>query len=274
METTSRRRSPVRKRLLVALSVLFALVGIGLLLIALLNLHPYVDYASRRYRFLDYKQGIPVEATTSLRIADTSIMTYYKDGWTLVSIPADREDDRKSRPHKLPMPEKRDSIFAHNTVYTLEGEVNKHVTVNGTWMNRAKFYLQTEKLWYRLYFTYPGILNSLVASYCFWLLARFVSDIQEGWSFRKGNRLRLQHVGWAILVLQGVYLILEQMPPIGDFVVKYTATIPGYRSHFDFQADPVTPFSMMWSLIGGLILVVASAFRDGEMLQEDRDLIV
>src|SRR5215204_248112 len=275
METASRHRRLVNKRLLLALSVLFGLAGIGLLFIAFFDLHPHVNYVSRRYGFLDYKQGIPVAANTNLKIADTSIMTYYKDGWSLVTIPRDFRDERKSIPDKLPMPEKSDSIFAHKTVYDLRGEVDKHVTVNEIQLNRAKFYLQTEKLSYRLYFASPGILNCLVASYCFWLLALLIPDIQEGWSFGKTNRLRLQQVGWAVLTLQAVYFILELFPPLLiNFDISFITTIPGEPSHFDFQADPEKPFSITWTLIGALILVLASAFRDGEMLQEDKDLIV
>ena len=93
--------------------------------------------------------------------------------------------------------------------------------------------------------------------------------------FQKKNRLRLQNIGWAILILQGAYFVVEfKQPLVNYFEVSYTATIPAYRSNFDFHADPVKPFSIMWLLIGALVLVLASAFRDGEILQEDKDLTI
>jgi hypothetical protein len=275
MEKAPPRRGPALKKLLLALSVLFALVGFGILSIVVFNVRPYVNISGGQLGLLDYAHGIPVEATTNLKIADTSIKTYYRNGWSLTSLPRDRMDNWTSKVHKLPPPEKSDSIFAHYGLLSLNGEAIKHVAISGIEVDQAKFYLQTEKLAYKLYYAYPNILNFLVGSYCFWLLAQFVSAIQKGWSFTKKNRLRLQSIGWVLLILQAVYFSVEFMPPlINYFDVSYTATIPGYRSNFDFHADPVKPFSMMWLLIGALILVVAGAFRDGEMLQEDKDLIV
>ena len=171
--------------------------------------------------------------------------------------------------------DRSDSIFAHYTAYKVSGGIDPAFTVNGMVMKDAKFYLHTNKLGYRLYYSYPGIVNSLVVSYCFWLLAHFVSSIQKGGSFTEPNSRRLHKIGWAVLILQAAYLIIEFIPPLINYVnVSYTSSIPGYRSNFDFNADPVKPFSIMWFLIGALILVIASAFQDGEMLQEDKDLTI
>ena len=58
------------------------------------------------------------------------------------------------------------------------------------------------------------------------------------------------------------------------FDISFITTMPGERAHLDFQADPVQPFSITWTLIGALIWVLASAFQDGELLQEDKNLTV
>ena len=273
MKKAPRRRGPVSKRLLVTLSVIFAIFAVGLLAVVLFNFRPYVNITGGQAGFMDYKHGIPVAATKSLDIADTSIKTYYQNGLGIAKLPYDRYANWKLRDKGLP--ERSDSIFAHYKFINLYSEVNPDVKINGIRMDRVKVYLQTKNVGYRLYYTYPVILNCMVASYCFWLLAQFVSAIQKGWSFTKQNRLRLEKVGFAVFFLQAAYFIVEFIPPLIDNVgVSYTSPIPGYWSHFDFLAYPVKPFSMTWLLISAVILVVANAFQDGEMLQEDKDLTI
>lgn len=275
MEKLKRHRSFVNKGLLRFLSGLCALGGIGLLFSVLFNVRPDSNVISDWYSYLDFSKGIPIEAKTNLEIGDTSIVTYEKYAANMMSNPAGAVGQTKSNAYKAPILPGRDSLFTHKKLYTRKGKVVNEVTVTAIHMNRAKLFLEAEKFSHRLYFSFPGIVTFFVASFCLWLLASLVSDIQQGSPFGKINRIRLQKIGWALLLLQSIFLIMNLTTfLLGKFNISFTGTLPDYPSHFDFHATPIMPLSPAWILIGITILILAHAFRDGEILQEDKDLIV
>lgn len=275
MANPKRHRNFINHGLLRFLSFFCIAGGVGLLSTVLFNFRPHSNVISDWYSYLDFSKGIPVEARTNLKIADTSIVTYDKYSANRVSNKPGAGDKPESVSYKASTFPGTDSLFTQKKLYTRKGEVVNDVTVTAIHMNRAKLFLESEKLSHRLYFSLPGIVTFFVAAFCLSMLASLVSDIQEGSSFGKINRIRLQKIGWALLLLQGVFLIMNVTSLLfGKFNISFTGTLPDYPSHFDFQATPVMPFSPAWILIGTLVLILAYAFRDGEILQEDKDLIV
>lgn len=272
METPYRGRGLVNKRLMIALSIVFGVVGTTLLVITIFNLRVNLEYVTRPLGLPNYDQGLPVTASTELKIVKT--MGEFDEGrGNVVRMEQYHTDERKSRRNQQVTGEMASTVTRKSGYFAIEADTD--IAVNEVLMNRAVLHLQPKNFWHRLYFMYPGILNSFVASFCFWFLALFVSNIQEGGAFTKRNGLRLQRVGWAILGLQALYYIQRVTPTlIDDFYLEYPTMSRFSSSDFWFRASPESEFSVTWALIGALILVVASAFRDGEMLQEEKNLTI
>lgn len=275
MATPPRPQTFIGRNYLRLISILFAMGSLGLLSSVLFNVHLYPKFITDWYHFMDFRQGIPVEAMANLTVDDSSITNYNKDGDSIVSVQPRSLDLTKSTQSVPTTGDESGSIFIDKKLLTRKGAVIKHITVNKMHIRRAELYLQTKNIWYRLYFGFPAIITLIAASCCFWLLAGLVSDIQKGKSFGKASWKRLQFIGWAVLTVQIIYLVMDLFAPLlGRFFVSVTNTIAGNQSHFDFRADPVLSFNPAWALIGVLVLTLASAFRDGEILQEDKNSIV
>lgn len=275
MATTSRPQKFIGKNYLRFISILSAMGAIGLLAVVLFDVHLYPKFVTDWYKYLDFRRGIPVEAQANLNVSDTSIVTYNKDGDSIINMYPITSDVTKSIQRKQMTSQESNSVLVGKKLVTKKGEEISDVAITGMQISRAELYLQTDKLSYRLYFGFPSILTFIAASFCFWLLGGLVSDIQKGSSFGKTNWQRLQNIGRAIVVVQIVYLVMDLFAPLlGKFNITLTNTIAGQQSSFDFKADPVLPFSSAWALIGILVLTIASAFKEGEFLQEDKNSIV
>lgn len=121
----------------------------------------------------------------------------------------------------------------------------------------------------QLYLFLPFILNLLLAAWSAWQLSRLVQFISKGNAFRHSNHRRIANIGYAVLLVQAVFLVLHLLVHQHIIEVKVNGSRIKDQTVFKFFLE--SPFDLWWVLAGCLLLLLAKAWKDGMRMQEEQD---
>jgi hypothetical protein len=238
------------------------------------NVPPYIKTRNGTViGYEEYSTGIPIKVRLSTRIPDTSLALKYEMTSTTINI-------RNGNLFRFVNPIK-DSIHYSDTItlgferYRLDGPTSGFPKINGVRLDDATIYVKPETLGQKILFSLPNILPLLVIFWTCWQLSLILQSIYRGESFVFSNYKRFLKIGYAIVVLQGIYIAMSiWLYDLKEMQMKFTSNIPNYRQPFDATIYPIPLYSLPWLAVGCLIIILSYAFRKGSYIQEDHDLTI
>ena len=239
------------------------------------NLPLYLSFKKgREISFTEFRRGIPFRVNLNSVIPDSSISTDIGGARSLINyfpyIDSAFYKDERTGPVVY-----SDTIHSRFKLFGTSGATRRDIKVNMVTLNSGTFYLKPGTVADKFLFAVPEILKMLLAAFCSWQLAKLVSSIHKGRSFRKKSYARLSRIGVAMIVADLLLLVTDMLPArINSVAIDFSASIPNYRFPFQTMGIRQGQFDLVLLLTGCLILIVAKAFQKGNELQGEQELTI
>jgi|GEM_PF-1542769 len=266
-------------------SVITGILGLILIGSLIFGYQPYykskLTNPSFTFSFTDFVKGIPLNLEFSDEILDTNINVQTKRS----GISGSDTRAIKKYLEKLTTNDYDQIVFADTIKldYTISDWrdmklVNfdsKIFDVTGNLkLKNGVVHIQPKTLKERSILVLPLIFLLLLMSYCFWQFALFLQYIQSGSSFDVSNYNRLRNVGLALLSYNFLLIIFSHYFSHFSILISFTSSKPDFRSPFHLSGTPDLDYEISYALAGFVFLILASAFKKGNQLQQENDLTI
>jgi len=257
----------VSRRTMMLVSILFFLFG-SLMLISAFSGLPKVFHDGTLFLTVrDFQKEIPVDGHMWVNYPDSSIAVEAKTGRRVVNFQTQFalfEEDKKD----LEL-----SNVYKDTIRTTISEGKPGWKVKRLDVRSGVFYVEPSGLAQRLLLGTTGILICFVTGFCLWQLSKILKALASRDFFAEHIHRRIVMIGWAIIAFQLISILIHIINyPFRSVRLEVSSSIPNYRTPYDIAGLPATDFSFTWLIVGAMILLFARAFKQGQVLQKDRDL--
>ena len=251
-------------------SIVLGLLALLLIVTMLFGIKPFIKREHSTIGLLDYQKGIPVKMVVGEMIRDTSLIleaqnaSFYGDGMLADSF-------YKKYADKITY---GDTIVVLYDASGQKGEAK--VRIGGSKINSITAFLNTKDFKIRVLFHLPVILEFLVWAFLCFQLARLLDSIQAGVFFDKKHFSKIFISGIAIILVQVILFIISifQNDYFQNLHVSFESTIPHFRAPVSLDAYHLNNFDGKWFLIGCILVIIASAFKNGYKLKKEQELTI
>jgi len=229
----------------------------------------------------DFEKGIPLNLRLSNSIPDTSIHIVTQKGDISGDNPQEINEyltkiDSTGRNERI----KADSIVLRFIVHDWRNINDEKITttpannIRSLQFRNISVHIQPDNTREKIILLSPIIFLLLLMSFCSWQFAMFLQFIQTNSSFDPSNYKRLQYIGIALLSYNFILLIFDQLFLRFTVWITMASNNPEFRSPFSLTGTPDLHYGYLYFIAGCIFLILASAFKKGNHLQQEQDLTI
>jgi len=265
------------------LTTLFSVLGIILILLYVLGGTPYINLSnSSKLGLTDFERGIPIPVRImSGYILDSSFYGQSAHGsWSysgstsmLSSQRAHWDSVRSDKDAHVDIITTEFRIWNGQST-TIVGKGDRPAYITDGQLLSGVLHVQTQRKGWRLLLLLPKLLYLSLFAFGAWQVARLLGDILSGAAFKNTNYRRIRNIGWGIIAWQLVLFTLSLAFKDWMAFINFYSTTPGYHSPVQLSVAYEYDLSFSWLTGGGVLLILAFAFKMGNQLQQEQDLTI
>jgi hypothetical protein len=241
------------------------------------NFKPFIEKGSFAFGITDFKRGIPVQINLNSNAELPDTILHYS------SIKNQFNGTEKIYKSSSILPRIKKSFVLDGSVtidtFLLNQNIHKFITEeksgiiysNAFKLTQATIYVGATKMYSKILFILPLVLEMFFWGFCCWHFASFLDSIKSGESFIANNVKRLNKIGLAFIAFQVLNISFSYV------LYHFSAGISLKNNGFtilDFSGAPDYSLSLTYSFIGVVILILAKAFKRGCQIQQEQDLTI
>jgi hypothetical protein len=255
-----------------------------ILLYALADVPPYISWGKgQKLGLLDFEQGIPVDVRmVSGYMPDSTIFdntgTYYGSK-NFHSAQALAFRGRQKNPNIIEQAAFSDTIITQYRVfipgdYPTENKISNPAYITDGNILTGVLRVKTDRIAWRLLLLTPLILYLSLIAFGSLQIARLLKDILAGQAFIDGSYRRIRNVGWGVVVYQLILFVFLFVSWYWSILIDFVSPGSNYRSPVHLSVRAQYDFSVYWLIGGSILLILAYAFKKGNLLQREQDLTI
>ncbi len=216
-----------------------------------------------------FENGIPLPVKIHNLIVDSTIL--------LTSIPTSISELTANYPKQY-----TDTVFSNTDTMAVRIAKSPFADVD-TVINKRAFtvgeeleftgmtiHVKPKNFKERAIFMFPNILGGLLMSFCLWQLATFLQYIRIGSSFDASNHKRLRKIGLALITYNVIMILFDLY--FSGFSVRVNIASELGSKPFYLSGTPDLSYGYLYFYAGCIFIILSSAFKKGNQLQEEQDL--